>query len=408
LPRSWCNLCEEHHEEATCEVRKSARDKIFGKRPKTTIVVLDFAEPEDVMIINTRNKSYAPKGKYDPPHNSSSPSSYSRAAIVQVPKVTDSKKTNPPLPSSKYNILNQLSNIKVDATLLDMVVVPKQQRHMKQFMEGKASIVANLSEEVNEEDSSINKVCVHNFRYPVKNPPFYISVNIMDKIAHCCLIDGGLGPSVMSNIIMEELGLSCTNEKSRRILSYNSLQQMTIGEIKDVTLVLCAHPEIRTTLSIQLIDMPVNNYSIILGRYWKSLIGGYLSLDGTNLSIPRNGKNIIVLREGRISPYIENVPQPNVNYIEEDLGVYSIFDEEDNIPLEQIDLDDGMWHMHFDGSCFNEVNRDGIILISPVGKIHNFSYRLEFSCMNNVTEFEALLLGIENTYNLGCGHLSVL
>jgi hypothetical protein len=37
--------------------------------------------------------------------------------------------------------------------------------------------------------------------------------------------------------------------------------------------------------------------------------------------------------------------------------VYSIFAEEDNIPLEQIDLDDGMWHMHFDGSCSNEGNK---------------------------------------------------
>jgi hypothetical protein len=229
----------------------------------------------------------------------------------------------------------------------------------------------------------------------------------MDKISHCCLIDGGSGPSVMSNIIMEELGLSCTNENSKSMLSYNSLQQKTIGEIKYVTLVLCTHPEIRTTLNIQVIDMSVRNYSIILGRDWKALMGGYLSLDGTHLSIPRNEKNIIVLREGRISPYIESVPQPNVNYIEEDLGVYSIFAEEDNIPMEQIDLDDGMWHMHFDGSCSNEGNRAGIILISPVGKIHNFSYRLEFACTNNVTEFKALLLGIENAYNLGCGHLSV-
>ena len=86
----------------------------------------------------------------------------------------------------------------------------------------------------------------------------------MDKIAHCCLIDDDLGPSVMSNIIMEELGLSCTNENSRIILSYNSLQQMTIGEIKDMTLVLCAHPKIRTTLNIQVIDVPVSNYSTIL------------------------------------------------------------------------------------------------------------------------------------------------
>ena len=88
----------------------------------------------------------------------------------------------------------------------------------------------------------------------------------MDKISHFCLIDSGSSPSVMSKIIMEELSLSCTNENARSMISYNSLQQMTIGEIKDVTLVLCEHPEIRTTLTIQVIDMPIRNYSIILGR----------------------------------------------------------------------------------------------------------------------------------------------
>jgi hypothetical protein len=101
---------------------------------------------------------------------------------------------------------------------------------------------------------------------PIKNPPLYISVKIMDKISHCFLIDGRSSPIVMSKIIMQELGLSCTNENSRSVLSYNSLQQSTIGEIKDVTLVLCAHSEIRTTLNIQVIDMSVSNYSIILGR----------------------------------------------------------------------------------------------------------------------------------------------
>jgi hypothetical protein len=53
-----------------------------------------------------------------------------------------------------------------------MVVIPEQQRHIKQFMEGKSFVVANLYEEVDEDDSSINKVGVHNFRYPVKNPLF--------------------------------------------------------------------------------------------------------------------------------------------------------------------------------------------------------------------------------------------
>jgi hypothetical protein len=66
------------------------------------------------------------------------------------------------------------------------------------------------------------------------------------------------------------------------------------------------------------------------------------SLDGTHLSIPQNGKNIIVLREGRISPYIESIPQPNVNYMEEELGVYSIFADEVDTTREQIDLEYGM------------------------------------------------------------------
>jgi hypothetical protein len=88
----------------------------------------------------------------------------------------------------------------------------------------------------------------------------------MDKFTHCCLIDGGSGPSVMLKIIMEEIGLSCTNENARSMLSYNILQQMTIGEIKYVTLVLCAHLEIRTTLSIQVIDMPIQKLLNHLGK----------------------------------------------------------------------------------------------------------------------------------------------
>jgi hypothetical protein len=65
---------------------------------------------------------------------------------------------------------------------------------------------------------------------------------------------------------MEELVLSCKNENVRIMLSYYNQHQSTIDEIKDVTLVLCAHPKIRTTLNIQVIDMLVSNYSIILGR----------------------------------------------------------------------------------------------------------------------------------------------
>jgi hypothetical protein len=165
----------------------------------------------------------------------------------------------------------------------------------------------------------------------------------MDRISHCFLIDNGSVPSVMSKIITKEIGLSCKNENTRSMLSYNNQQQLTAGEIKDVTLILCAHPKIRTTLNIQVIDMPFRNYSIILGRYWKYLTDRYILLDGSHLSIPKNGKNINVLREGRISPYFEKFPQANVNFIEEDMVVCSNFVDEDDAHFEQPeDYDDGM------------------------------------------------------------------
>jgi hypothetical protein len=31
--------------------------------------------------------------------------------------------------------------------------------------------------------------------------------------------------------------------------------------------------------------MPVRNYSIILGRDWEDLTGGYISMDGTHMPI---------------------------------------------------------------------------------------------------------------------------
>jgi len=65
----------------------------------------------------------------------------------------------------------------------------------------------------------INKLGEYNPRNYVKNPPFYISVNIMNKISHCCLIDGEYDPNVMYKIIKGELVLSCANENSKNMLS---------------------------------------------------------------------------------------------------------------------------------------------------------------------------------------------
>ena len=89
-----------------------------------------------------------------------------------------------------------------------------------------------------------------------------------------------------------------------------------------------------------------------MGREQKSLTCGYMPMDGTPLSLLKVGKNIIILQGGWISPYIVSFYWPYVNYIEEDIGVYSIFLEEYNDPIPlPIDPYDNIWHMHFDKAC---------------------------------------------------------
>lgn len=188
------------------------------------------------------------------------------------------------------------------------------------------------------------------------------------------------------------------------MLAFNKHKQPTIGEIKDITLVMCAHPYIRTTCNIQVIDMGVSNYSIILGRDWKSWTGGYYSMDGTHVIIPYAPRNIIVYKEDRIVPYIENLPEPLVNHIEDDLGFDSIFSKEESkvIPIYKPPKNyQYVWQLFFDGESSQYVNGVGILLQNDFRERNTFAFRLNFACTNNKTGLEALLLGLENALRIG-------
>ena len=71
MSHAWCNFCEENHKESTCEVKKNAKDRIFIKRSDATIVVIYWDQHDDVMVVNTRNKSYPNRKKIDPPRTTS-------------------------------------------------------------------------------------------------------------------------------------------------------------------------------------------------------------------------------------------------------------------------------------------------------------------------------------------------
>ena len=75
------------------------------------------------------------------------------------------------------------------------------------------------------------------------------------------------------------------------------------------------------------------------------------------------------------------------------------FPDEDLMAVLQIEeeesLEEDGWRMYFDGAS-NALGRGvGAVLISPEGNHCSFTTKLSFDCTNNVTEYEACVLGLQ-------------
>jgi ribonuclease HI len=63
--------------------------------------------------------------------------------------------------------------------------------------------------------------------------------------------------------------------------------------------------------------------------------------------------------------------------------------------------------MSFDGACSKSGNKVGIVLVSPYKTTHPHAVRLEFPCINNEAEYEALIHGMILTQGMKIKHLIV-
>ena len=66
------------------------------------------------------------------------------------------------------------------------------------------------------------------------------------------------------------------------------------------------------------------------------------------------------------------------------------------------------WKMRFDGSSTTTSNGLGIVLSCEDGDTMPLSFKLGFSCSNNAAEYEAYLIGLAITLNMGIKHMRVL
>ena len=57
--------------------------------------------------------------------------------------------------------------------------------------------------------------------------------------------------------------------------------------------------------------------------------------------------------------------------------------------------------MYFDGDNTQSSASVGVVLISPSKENIHLSYKLDFKTTNNITEYEALLLGVKAAKEMG-------
>jgi hypothetical protein len=73
-----------------------------------------------------------------------------------------------------------------------------------------------------------------------------------------------------------------------------------------------------------------------------------------------------------------------------------------------VDLVDSTWTLKFDGSSTSNSSGAGIVLIREDGETIAKSFKLDFSCSNNASEYEAYITGLAIAHEMGIKHLRVI
>jgi ribonuclease HI len=69
---------------------------------------------------------------------------------------------------------------------------------------------------------------------------------------------------------------------------------------------------------------------------------------------------------------------------------------------------EGMWTLEFDGSHSSYGSGIGIVLTTPSKETFYYSYRLQYHCIKNIFEYEALILGLNLEIDKSITHLRVI
>ena len=114
-------------------------------------------------------------------------------------------------------------------------------------------------------------------------PPFYVSLNIHEKILHNAMLDSGASHNLMPKVVMEKLCLEIT-KPYKDLYSFDSSRFKFLGLIKDLCVNLTQIPAKILVMDIVVADIPPK-HGMLLSRSWGAKIQGNLQMDMTYATI---------------------------------------------------------------------------------------------------------------------------
>jgi hypothetical protein len=209
-----------------------------------------------------------------------------------------------------FNIEKELSKIKIHVPLEELSKDPSYYKHIEKVIQRKGLV--SLPDTVNLQDESPTIVFVPHIDDEESVSPFYVTLNIHDKMLHDCMLDFGDSHNLVPKVVMEKLGLEITRP-FHDLYSFDARKGKCDGLMKDMVVTL-AHLSVNSIMMDVVVDDVLANYGMFLSRTWERNLGGTINMDINYAIIPVfRGENRRLYRETKFS-YVVSDQNKSINH----------------------------------------------------------------------------------------------
>lgn len=175
---------------------------------------------------------------------------------------------------TSFNIENELEKLKIPIPLTDLM---NKDMYIPQLMKalniGENTNFVNLNDD---QPKLLFGLEVEDKPQEGRVPPFYVSINIHDKILLNAMLDSGVSHNLMPKHAMEKLGLDITRPYKDLYFFY-SRKFRCLSLIKDLCVTLAQIPTKSLVMDIVVADIPPK-YGMLLSHLWGEKLQGTLQM----------------------------------------------------------------------------------------------------------------------------------